>query len=156
MSENRLRNMIGLLLILIHFFILALIFMMFLNGGYRYDEFTTSVAIIAPMFAGYTTAIVIHFSRNRFDVQDESKKITFIFAVLSAGFPVMFFISLFTCIVLFSYGQVFDDFEQYKGTLTLLEGLFAAYVANFVYTLFEKQKVESDRETQVMPPPASD
>ncbi len=142
MSENSLRSLIGLLLIFLHFIIMALVFVIFLNGGFRYDEFTTSMAIIAPMFAGYTTAIVIHFSRNRFNTVDDSREITMIFAMLSSLFPMAFFVGLCSCIIMFASGHVFDDFEQFKGTLTLLEGLFAAYVANFVYTLFEKQTEE--------------
>lgn len=156
MTENSLRERIGVLLILLHFGVLALIFISFLNGGFRFDELTTSIAIIAPMFAGYTTAIVIHFSRNRFKARDTSQEVTSIFAVMSAAFPLAFFAALITCVLLFSTSRVFANFEEFKGTLTLLEAIFAAYVANFVYTLFEKQKPADEKHSNASGNPRAD
>ncbi len=123
---------------ILHFGILALVFVTFLRGGFRFDEFTTSVAIIVPMFAGYTTAIVVYFSKNRFRIDDKSQDITAVYAIMSTAFPLTLFVALSASVLLFATSEVFKNFEEFKGTLTLLETVFSAYVAKFVYTLFEK------------------
>lgn len=121
-----------------------MLFFLYLAGGFRFDEFTTSFAIIMPMFSGYTVAIVIHFARNRYLTQDRSDKVTSVFILLSLTFPLMFSLAICVSMLLFSYGMSFSNFEQFKGTLTLMEAAFAAYIANFIYTLFEKQETEEE------------
>ena len=118
MTENSLREKLGILLVILHFGILALVFVTFLRGGFRFDEFTTSVAIIVPMFAGYTTAIIVYYSRNRFKINDESQEITAIYAIMSAAFPLILFVALSTSVLLFATSEVFKNFEEFKGTLT--------------------------------------
>lgn len=146
MTENALRRLIGIVLIVLHFGILGLLFTLYIMSGFRFDEFTTSVAIIMPMFSGYTVAIVIHFSRNRYVSNDTSERVTAIFSLLSLAFPLVFAIAISVSILLFAYGRSFSNFEQFKGMLTLLEAAFAAYIANFIYTLFEKQNLESEEQ----------
>ena len=65
---------------------------------------------------------------------------------MSAAFPLALFAALSVSVLLFAKSQVFKNFEEFKGTLTLLETAFSAYVAKFVYTLFEKVK-STDRKT---------
>ncbi len=146
MTENALRRLIGIVLIVLHFGILGLLFTLYLLSGFRFDEFTTSVAIIMPMFSGYTVAIVIHFSRNRYVSNDTSERVTTLFSLLSLAFPLLFAFAISVSILLFAYGRSFANFEQFKGMLTLLEAAFAAYIASFIYTLFEKQKFESEEQ----------
>ncbi len=144
MTENSLKNKIGILLIILHFFVLSLVLFAFLRGGFRFDEFTTTVAIIVPMFAGYTTAIIVYFSSNRFKSEDTSREVTAIFAVLSAAFPLTMFIALAVSIIFFASSKAFSNFEEFKGTLSILETIFAAYVAKFAYTLFDKVEDKQD------------
>jgi hypothetical protein len=146
MTENSVRDGIGLLIIGLHIALFVLLFVVFLNSGFRYDEFTTSAAIILPMFAGYTTAIAIHFSRYRFKISDSSARVTYIFVVLSALFPVLLFLTISTSVLLYANSRVFENFEQFKGTLTLLEATFATYIARFIYTLFERVAEERPRD----------
>ena len=138
MTEKVLREIIGVLMVVLHVALLLSLYVFFLKGGFRFDEFTTSAAIVAPMFAGYTTAITVYFTKKRFVEADESQKVTGMFSAMSIFFPLLLFSGLLATVSLYATSSVFKDFEQFKGTLTLIESVFAGYAANFVYSLFER------------------
>lgn len=139
MTEKSLQEVIGVLVVIIHLVLIAILYVEFYRGGFNFPEFTTTVAIIAPMLAGYVAAIVTHFARNRFVSTDASQRVTMIFVTMSTAFPMLFFVALAASVLLYTSTRVFENFEAFKGTLTLTESVFAVYVANFVYTLFHRQ-----------------
>ncbi|MBU0756416.1 MAG: hypothetical protein KJ645_14835, partial [Planctomycetes bacterium] len=94
MTENSLRSILGILLVFLHLGILGLVFITYSKGGFRFDEFTSPVGVIVPMFTGYTTVIMVYFSKNRFRVNDTSPKVTALFVFWSTVFPVLLFLAL--------------------------------------------------------------
>ena len=53
MSEIRLRYTAGCAIVALHFGIFLVGAMLFIAGGFSFDQFTTTVAIVLPLFAGY-------------------------------------------------------------------------------------------------------
>lgn len=138
MTELKLRYSIGIMILLLHLGLFAIIAILFIEGGLSFEQFTTAIAIILPLFAGYATAVVTFIIRDRFRKVDDSNQVTAVFSLLSFVYPLAFFGLLAGAVCLQANGKVFANFEQFKATVTLIDGAFAVYVSSFVYSLFEK------------------
>lgn len=83
MTRARLRNSLGIILILGHFGILSLLVLGFIKERFLFTEFTTSIALIFPMFAGYTTAIVRFILQNPENKKTKEINLTGMYAFIS-------------------------------------------------------------------------
>lgn len=137
MTEFALKRAVGLLLVFIHFFSLLLAIGLFFAGGFSFDQLTTTCAIIAPIFAGFTTQIIAFFVSNRLVKADRSRHTTLVFIILTFFFPTTLGFLIWVSLIAQAYGKVFSDFEQFKMALVLFEGLFAVYAGRFITALFE-------------------
>ncbi len=72
MTESTLRIATAGLFVVSHFLTLVLVGALYLKRGFTFEETTTTIAIIAPLFAGYTTLIVKHIIANRNRKSDPS------------------------------------------------------------------------------------
>ncbi len=140
MTEKKLKELVGFTLIFLHFVLLLLVFYLFLAGGFRFDEFTITLAIIIPMFSGYTTSIAVYFARYRLKQTDSTSEVSRAFTIMSMALPTVFFVALTTCVTLFALGRAFESFEDFMGTITVLEAAFASYVGIFIFTLFDTKR----------------
>ena len=58
MTERQLKYSCGLLLVTSHLALIFFVIWLYFKNGFSIDEFTTVLAVITPMFAGYTTSIL--------------------------------------------------------------------------------------------------
>jgi hypothetical protein len=137
MSEVKLKYALGMFIVLCHVVVLLYTLVLFAIHGFSFSQLTTLLAIIIPMLAGYTTSIVAFIIKDRHRLNTKSKKVTASFVVLSFLFPGVFILVIVVAVTLQAFSLAFDNFENFKGTLVLIEGAFAVYVGKFVASLFE-------------------
>jgi hypothetical protein len=137
MTEVALKYSLGMFMVFSHAGVIFYVFVLFAIHGFDFGQFTTLLAIIIPMLAGYTTSIVSFIIRDRHRLSTRSKQVTTSFAVLSFFFPSVFLIAIVIIVALQAFSLVFDNFENFKATLVLIEGAFAVYVGKFIVSLFE-------------------
>jgi len=136
MTETRLKKQAGLFILLAHVLSVLLVVALFFLGGFTFEQMTTSVAIITPMFAGVTTQIVGWFTEHQYVADDLSRPVTPEYRLLTYAWPAILGVLIWCATLAQAASLVFDDFEQYKLALVFFEGLFAAYAARFMKSLF--------------------
>lgn len=137
MTREQLKSRIGLFLIISHFMIILLVVALFLFGGFKFEEMTTAVALIVPMFSIYTTAIIKHITTNSKQKKDSSEIITGEFVFITFFVPSLLIFFLISMIILKTLNVGFSDFEQFKIMLAISETVFGAYVGLVMSSLFE-------------------
>lgn len=138
MTESKTRTALGLFLVVSHFAVLVLIITLHFFGGFTFDEMTTAVAIITPMFASFTTVIVSQVIAERTQFRAASKQVSMAFVFLSFFFPVLLVAYLVAIILLRAFNVAIENFENFKGLLALGETAFAVYIGQFVKSLFKQ------------------
>ncbi|MCA9744425.1 MAG: hypothetical protein H6695_13490 [Deferribacteres bacterium] len=141
MTRARLRNSLGIILILGHFGILSLLVLGFIKERFLFTEFTTSIALIFPMFAGYTTAIVRFILQNPENKKTKEINLTGMYAFISFFFPMLLIFSCGGLILLKGNVKALTNFENFKIALAILETIFASYVGLVVTPLFKEKGV---------------
>ena len=144
MTELRLRNQIGILLILCNLLVVASTIILFFLNGFLYDEMTTTIALIVPMFSVYTTAIIKSIIANRTQTKDESAVVSSQYVFISWLFPSIFTMYLVALVFLKAFNIGFSSFEQFKTSIVASEAIFGAYVGLTVSSMFNigKRKEE--------------
>jgi hypothetical protein len=97
---------------------------------------TTSVALILPLFAGYTSAVLAFVIREKTSTADNTPQIRMSFTVLSLFFPGIFFAVIIGMVLMQSYHVAFVNFEQFKVALGTINAIFGVYVGQFIHSLF--------------------
>ncbi len=151
MTEQKLKGRVGITLIASHLAIIVLAVVLRLMNGFTGDEFTTLFAIVTPMFAGYTTAIVASLIAERHVKEDHSKEVTTAFVVITLLLPLVLAVIVAIAIWLKAYSLAFSDFEDFKRFLITIESIFAVYVGMLIYTLFPRQKAPSEAAKAAAP-----
>ncbi len=136
MTERQVRTRVGIFLVVSHIAILLLLVLLSLADGFTPPELTTSIALIVPVFAGSTTAIVKSFVDNRKQVADQSPAMDRPFVVIAFLLPGVFVGFLVLIIVLKAFNWGIADFEHFKGFLALGETGFAVYLGYVIQSLF--------------------
>ena len=136
MTERTLKRRVGLFMVGVHFLSLLLAVTLFFLGGFTFDQLTTATAIIAPMFAGFTTQVISFFSTSRFTSSDRSRPVTLEYAFLTFATPAVLAGLVWVSMLAQANGLAFTDFEQFKLALVLFEGLFAVYAGRLLAPLF--------------------
>lgn len=147
MNEIELRNRLGIFLIVSHFGILLLIIAFWLRGGFLVDEMTTSVAIIAPFFAAYTTAILRSIIDSKHRTAARGRAVTPVFAFMAFLIPSLFIALVAGAVVLKAFNVGLTSFEDFKILLGAAETIFGVYVGQLIFSLFEQQK-KTPREAE--------
>jgi hypothetical protein len=139
MTERRLRYVSGIALIAMHLIILVSAILIKLMHGFDKSEFTTVVGIVAPMFSGYTSAILAFIIRDRHVTIDRSKRVTGTYALLIIVFPLILATIVCASMWMEAFSKGFENFDDFKTLLLALESAFAIYVSLLVYSLFDKK-----------------
>ncbi|MEL6169868.1 MAG: hypothetical protein AAFR35_14360 [Pseudomonadota bacterium] len=136
MSEIKIRETLGVLIVIYHFGLIGALSYFWYTGGFSFDEFTTTLAILIPVLSGYVAGVVSYFSKKRFVRTDRSRMVSRVFIGLSIFFPSALTLSVGFIMYSYAYGSVFSDFEQFKLTFAAIEGVFATYLATTANSLF--------------------
>lgn len=123
-------------------FLLCAVIVLRLVNGFSGDEFTTILAIVVPMFSGYSTSIIAFIVKDRHTQEDKTLHVTPLYALLSLVFPATFLVAIFAGIFLQAYSLAFENFEEFKRFLLTVETAFAVYVGMFIYSMFERKKTK--------------
>jgi hypothetical protein len=146
MTERQVQTTVGVLFIISHFAILVLVAAFYIARGFTFEEMTTTISIVAPVFAGYTLIIVraIIADRNNTSSGAHDKPSAGLFVFLSLFVPIVFVTLLAAIIVLRAYNLGITSFEQFKTMLALIEGTFAVYLGPIVQALFSAGRQAAD------------
>jgi hypothetical protein len=139
MTTRKLRYSVGLFLLASHFGLLLVVVALYFLNGFAIDEFTTVIAILAPVFAGYTTSILAYIIGDANTMKDTTARVTRTYAALAFAVPLTMIAIIGVSLILKAYNRVFDDFEEFKRFFLLVESMFAAYAGMFVYSLFDRK-----------------
>lgn len=135
---HMLRTLTGSTMVVANFLLILGVFVLWLMGGFLFSEMVTTVGLITPLFAGYTTAILKYVIENRFRrSKQEESPVSLIFAVYSLGIPLLFALLVGGAIICWAYRYGFSEFEQFKISVCLIESAFGVYVGQFVYSMFK-------------------
>ena len=138
MATSTFRSILGFGLVFAHFVTAVTVFVFYQRGGFLFDEMTTTIALIVPMFAAHTSVVVRYVIRNRTRrAKIKKEHLSAPFIALSSIIVLLYLSSIVAIVYLKAYNIAFSTFEQFKTTLALVETVFAVYVASFVQSLFE-------------------
>lgn len=146
MTERQLKYRAGTVLVLSHLGVLLLIIVLRLMNGFNGDEFTTLLALVTPMFSGYSTAIIAFIVMDRHVTEDKSQKVTLTFVIMTLLIPTVLAIIVAVSIWIKAHNLAFADFEDFKRFLIALESIFAVYVGMLIYALFPRQTVDAAKK----------
>lgn len=107
-------------------------------GNIRFEDFTTTLLLMAPLFTGVTTMIVkdLRASAAAGAAAQQTRQVPWAFAFVTLAFICAFWIYLFAIITLFGFNIGFTSFEQFKHMLGVSEVAFGIYIGNLMPTLF--------------------
>lgn len=135
MTDIKLKNRIGLFLIAAHLLAILLLISLYGLSGFSFDDMTTAVALIVPIFAVHTTVIVQFFIKNQKASRRRGISMNPAFVTVAFAIPSVFVVLIVAGILLKSFNRL--SFEQFKLMITLLELIFAVYIGQFISSLFE-------------------
>jgi len=137
MTEAQNKSIVGLLLVFSHFGIIIMIFVFYVLGGFLFDEMTTSIALVAPMFSLYTTAIFKHFIKRKRKTKAKAELLTKEYIIISLFVPSVFVLFLGTIVVLKAYNFGLSSFEEFKIMLGVGESVFGIYIGLVLSSAFD-------------------
>jgi Na+/H+-translocating membrane pyrophosphatase len=136
MRDIELRTFVGIFWVATQFLTLIVIVTCFFLHGFEFDEFTTLLSIVIPMFAGVTTMIVKYFAKHRHSVA-RGRSLSSGYVILTWLLPSVFSILVIVTIIARATNRAFDNFEQAKLFLTTLESVYVGYIGYLFAPLFE-------------------
>lgn len=139
MTESRLRSLVGVFWIIAQIAVMAFAVVRYVQGYLLYDDLTTAVALILPMFAVHAAAIAKYFSAHRTPVRRRTPEVTGTFAFLALLIPALFAIAISSILYVKSRGMAFGASEQFKYSLGLVESVFAIFLGTFLGSLFDEK-----------------
>lgn len=137
MTENGVKTAVGIGVLLSYLALIVLVIVLYALGGFLFEEMTTTVALVVPMFGVYCAAIIKYIIANRSATQDKSPITTKAFIFISLLLPSIFIGALCSVIILKAYSIAFSNFDQFKLTLGLLQTAFGVYMGLLLAELFE-------------------
>jgi hypothetical protein len=136
MTELQLRNRLGMAIVSVHFLLIGVVIVLFFAGGFLFPEMTTTVALLVPIFASYTTAVVRETLKTKVAAPDTSETLSPQFVRLSWFTLVVFSLFLVAIILCKALHIGFANFEEFKILLAIGETAFGVYLGMFVKSLY--------------------
>jgi len=138
MSEQFIAGFVAVAFVTSNFLVIFLVIILYFLKGFTFEETTTTVAILGPVFAAYTAGIIrfaiLHRDATKPSHRDTPQ--TFLFTFISLFVPSMFIIAIFGVVILRAANLGVTTFEQFKILLGVTESLFAGYAGLLVNALF--------------------
>jgi len=105
------------------------------QGGYLFEEMTTTIALIIPMMSVYTITIIKNIIATRTPKKMKSKTVIKEYTFLTYFIPCLFIFFLTAMILLKAFNVGFASFEQFKLMLAISETAFGAYVRSYTWVV---------------------
>lgn len=141
MNELDLINKTGIFLVVSQFTLVIIVFLFYLNGGYEFDEMTTTIGLMFPMLSIYTIGIIKFLTHNRNKKLKKQPKVNKEFAFIGWFFPILFILTLGAIIIIKGL-KGFGDFEEFKTSLSIIESTFGGFTGYIISTLLESQTIK--------------
>jgi hypothetical protein len=140
MNRHQLRSTVGLFLVLAQFALMGAILWLGLTDRLTFDDATTAIALVLPLFAVHTTTIVKYFVEHAERQPNSSAgRLSAAYALLSFIIPVIFVAYFFALVAIRASGGL-PKFENFKTALGIGETAFGLYVGLIVGSLFRVQE----------------
>lgn len=121
-------------------------------GGFDFDEFTTTLAVILPLIGAHIATIISFSQNNPRGLDKDSDSIMMLPGAIALTAPALFVTLMFLAILAKAFNVTSITFEQFKILLACINGMFGAYVATLV-GIYLKQNHEwpsaNDERSQV-------
>jgi hypothetical protein len=156
MTENKLKSTLGIFLIIAHFVVILMVVVFYFLDAFLFEEMTTTLALIIPMFAVYTTAIIKSIIDNRNIEHNPTipvPHVTNSFVFVSLVLPALFALFVLGLVTLKAFSVGFDSFEQFKILIGLAETIFGIYVGQIIGSLFDKGKKKQSQKKKSLSAP---
>lgn len=138
MLNQSFKTTVGLAFVIGHFIILIWIFICKFLGGFKFEELTTTIGLVIPLFATYSTSIIRDIVTNSEGTVDSGKRYNKPFRFITLFLSTLFFVYLFAIITIKAFNWGFEDFEQFKLLLGLSETIFGAYIAQILFSMYQR------------------
>lgn len=127
-----------LLLIGSHVLCVSWIIILYFLGGFAFEDLTTAIALLVPLFAGFTTMIVRDAVAQASPEArpEQNRQMPWAFRFLTLTFTAGFSVYLFVIVTLKGFNLGFRTFEEFKILLGVSETVFGVYVGILLPTLF--------------------
>jgi hypothetical protein len=135
MTKQSTQEAVGVFIIVSHFALVALVLIAFFAGGMIFEQFTTTIALVVPLFATSTATIIMAFRRRPARSAAHQERPVFVFVAFLV--PAALTLYLAAAIVAFVTNHL-GDFEQLKGLIAIGETAYGTYLASVVDHLFGK------------------
>lgn len=137
MTEQGVKVNVGLVITISHFALIAFIFVLYTMKGFTFEEVTTTIALIVPMFGIYTSAVIKYLIDNKASTEDKSSTVTKSFIFMSFFLPLVFIGMLAMIITMKAYNIAFSSFEEFKLMLGALQTALGIYMGILLSSLFD-------------------
>jgi hypothetical protein len=135
MKKNTLINLLAVIFLVSHFFVVLLVLYFRFFGGYDTEKVKISLPIILPLFATHSIVIVSYIVRNATTAAAaDEPRYNWIFVFLALFIPLLFV--LFTIAILVKENSdpfTNDDFAYYLG---LSETIFGVFIGVLIRTIY--------------------
>jgi len=135
MQKRRLQTHVGLLVLAFHFLAISLSVWLYMSGLFLFSEMTTIVALVTPLFATYSAAILRHFVEHQYSMAS-GRRVSGTYALLSYSLPTLLGAITVGAIALKALTGSFASFEEFKNILGIVEGCFGIYAGVLLKDLF--------------------
>lgn len=137
MNEGAFKNILGPILILTHLLLIILSIILWFLDGFTAYEFIIIIGITVPMFSGYATSVVLFSIKTKYKT-NSGKQLSFLFKFATLTYITVYFVSVFTVIILQAFSLAFSNFSEFIVFLISLESLFAIYTTRLIGICFVK------------------
>jgi hypothetical protein len=129
MTERALQNVVSVFLILAHFLILLLVFVLYLMGGFDPPDVETALSIIVPMVGALSALALGHVIevKKKTAISAPSERLTGVYVFTALLLPSLFVLATAAVLVLKAYHWGLSSDGQFKSSLAGVETIFGAY-----------------------------
>lgn len=152
MNRDSFKIKVGLAFVISHFLILVWTLTCSFLGGFKFPELTTTIGLLLPLFATYTSAIIRDIIRNAENHKKSNRTVNKPFQIITMFIIGLFFFYLFMIITLKAFNYGFQDFEQFKILLGISEAVFGAYIAQIIFSMYERVGTQAGQAAQTGSP----
>jgi hypothetical protein len=135
MTQTAFKNRLGITLVMTHFAIILYTLGCYFAHGFHFDELTTSISLMAPLFASYTTVIIRDMLQETIVVNDRpaNSALVFITFFLVSAFGIY----LFVLVSVKAFNLGFGEFDQFKILLAISETVFGVYIGQIISSTYK-------------------
>lgn len=136
MTKNQVRTAVGVFFVFSHLTCLGMVFATIPLFSVSWEDAMQTAAVIAPIFAGYTTAILKYRIKRSAKVVDRSTEVTWDYALFVFLFPGVLTLAIFFLLLMSHLPNRQITIENGRIGMAAAETALGVYLAFFMEDLF--------------------